>query len=213
MINRIILILLFLLIVACIGFLFFYPNYIRLDHLPEGRDITAGMLGALITVAITAALLRYQTTSEVNRDKSIAVFQEKLKLYEGFCSFLIKISSDARFQQEEEQALRLWSMRLSLICGHEVAEAIDHFFVQTHRYKTLFYEQVSEEQRQDLPTWHRSFYRERRQRRDPAQCFMSIGSLIAHLKHDLGESEISNLKDVTSAKHAVDEILRSQTRG
>jgi len=153
-------------------------------------------------------LLRYQTSSEIGRDKSVAVFQEKLKMYEGFCQALCEIAVDGRIKQGEEQTLRLWAMRLSLVSGQEVSDAIDHFFVQAHRYRTLYYDLLSEVQREDLLAWHRELHGRSWGVREPQHCFMSIGALIAHLKHDLGEVEISSLKDVVSAKHAVDDIMR-----
>jgi len=175
---------------------------------PFANEILAALLGSVMTIAITAVLLRYQTSSEVGRDKSVAVFQEKLKIYEGFCAAQTEIAADGRIKEGEEQTLRLWAMRLSLVSGREVSEAIDHFFMQTHRYRTLYYDLLSEQQRASLLEWHREFYGRSRAVRDPARCFMSIGALIAHLKHDLGEVEVSNLRDLASAKHAVDDIMR-----
>ncbi|MGD9668903.1 MAG: hypothetical protein AB7U75_07570 [Hyphomicrobiaceae bacterium] len=197
---------LLVLISASLTFVLFSPQFVGPDYLPAARDITAALLGAFITVSITAVLLRYQTASEVNRDKSVAVFQEKLRLYEAFCTFLADVSGNQKVPQSDEQILRSWAMRLSLVSGTEVSDAIDHFFVQTHRYRTLFYDTLSQEQRSDLLKWHNDFHRRSRSN-DPAQCFMSIGTLVAHLKHDLGEVEISSLRDVASARHAVDDIV------
>lgn len=188
-------------------FVFFRTLSVQ-DFPPYAKEILAALLGSVITVTITAVLLRYQTASEMNRDKSVAVFQEKLKMYEGFCSVLSEIARDGRLQEEEERALRPWAMRLSLVSGQEVSKAIDHFFMQAHRYHTVYYELLSDAQRDNLLQWHREFYGRTRPLRDPAQCFLSIGALIAHLKHDLGEAEVSSLKDVASAKHAVDDIMR-----
>ncbi|MGD9785169.1 MAG: hypothetical protein AB7E80_09340 [Hyphomicrobiaceae bacterium] len=201
---------LLVLVSAALLFVAALPQFVGSDYLPAARDITAALLGAFITVSVTAVLLRYQTASEVNRDKSVAVFQEKLRLYEGFCTFLADISSSRSLKQADEQAMRAWAMRLSLVSGTEVSEAIDHFFVQTHRYRTLFYESLSQEQRRDLPAWHADFYRRGDGSKPAAECFMSIGTLVAHLKHDLGEIEISSLRDVASARHAVDDIVRVQ---
>jgi len=200
--------LILIVIAFSISVFVFFKTFSVQDFPPYAKEILAALLGSVFTVTITAVLLRYQTTSEMNRDKSVAVFQEKLKMYEGFCSLLSEIARDGRLKVDEEESLRLWAMRLSLVSGQEVSKAIDHFFMQAHRYKTLYYEMLSDTQRDTLPTWHREFYGRMRPVRDPAQCFMSIGALIAHLKHDLGEVEVSSLKDVASAKHAVDDIMR-----
>jgi len=197
-----------IIIAVSISVFAFFRTFSVLDFPPFAKEVMAALLGSVLTVTITAVLLRYQTASEMNRDKSVAVFQEKLKMYEGFCSFLSQIAKDGRLQDDEEETLRLWAMRLSLVSGQEVSKAIDHFFTQAHRYRTLYYELMSEAQRDNLLKWHREFYGKSRSVRDPAQCFMSIGALIAHLKHDLGEVEVSSLKDVASAKHAVDDIMR-----
>jgi len=175
---------------------------------PFANEILAALLGSVMTIVITAVLLRYQTSSEITREKSVAVFQEKLKMYEGFCSALCEIAIDGRIKEGEEQTLRLWAMRLSLVSGQEVSDAIDHFFMQSHRYRTLYFNLLSQPQRDDLLRWHRELHGKSRAVREPEHCFMSIGALIAHLKHDLGEVEVSSLKDVASARHAVDDIMR-----
>ncbi len=200
--------LVFVVIAIPIAIFVFFKLFSIQSFPPFAREILAALLGAVMTIAITAVLLRYQTSSEIDRDKSVAVFQEKLKMYEGFCSSLCEIAAEGRIKEGEEQTLRLWAMRLSLVSGKEVSDAIDQFFMQTHRYRTLHYELLSEAQRDDLLQWYREFYGRRRSVRDPAHCFMSIGALIAHLKHDLGEVEVSSLKDVASARHAVDDIMR-----
>jgi hypothetical protein len=200
--------LLLIIVAVSISVFLFFRTFSVHDFPPFAKEVMAALLGSVLTITITAVLLRYQTTSEMNRDKSVAVFQEKLKMYEGFCSLLSEIARDGRLKEDEEQALRPWAMRLSLVSGQEVSKAVDHFFMQAHRYHTLYYELLSEAQRDNLLKWHREFYGKTRAVRDPAQCFMSIGALIAHLKHDLGEIEVSSLKDVVSAKHAVDDIMR-----
>lgn len=202
--------------VAVSVFVFFRAFSIQ-EFPPFAKEVLAALLGSVLTVTITAVLLRYQTASEINRDKSVAVFQEKLKMYEGFCSALSKIAQSGAqtgtLGPDDEQTLRLWAMRLSLVSGEEVSKAIDHFFMQTHRYRTFYFALLTDEQREDLRAWHREFYGRPRAAREPADCFMSIGSLIAHLKHDLGEVEVSSLKDVASAKHAVDDIMRIERIG
>jgi len=200
--------LILIVIAFSISVFVFFKTFSVQDFPPYAKEILAALLGSVFTVTITAVLLRYQTASEMNRDKSVAVFQEKLKMYEGFCSLLSEIARDGRLKEDEEQALRLWAMRLSLVSGQEVSKAIDHFFMQAHRYRTLYFDLLSDTQRDNLLTWHREFYGRMRSVREPAQCFMSIGALIAHLKHDLGEVEVSSLKDVAEAKHAVDDIMR-----
>lgn len=200
--------LILLVIVVSISVFVFFKSFSLQDFPPFAKEILAALLGSVLTISITAVLLRYQTSSELDRDKSVAVFQEKLKMYEGFCSALCEIATDGRMKEGQEQVLRLWAMRLSLVSGQEVSEAIDHFFLQTHRYGTLHYELLSGPQRDDLLQWHRGLYGKSRTVKEPRHCFMSIGALIAHLKHDLGEVEVSNLKDVASARHAVDDILR-----
>jgi hypothetical protein len=200
--------LILIVIAFSISVFLFFKTFSIQDFPPYAKEILAALLGSVFTVTITAVLLRYQTASEMNRDKSVAVFQEKLKMYEGFCALLSEIARDGKVKEDEEQALRLWAMRLSLVSGQEVSKAIDHFFMQAHRYRTLYFDLLSDTQRDNLLTWHRQFYGRMRSVREPAQCFMSIGALIAHLKHDLGEVEVSSLKDVAEAKHAVDDIMR-----
>jgi hypothetical protein len=202
-----------MVIVVSISVFVFFKSFSIQDFPPYAKEILAALLGSVLTISITAVLLRYQTTSEIDRDKSVAVFQEKLKMYQGFCSALCELAVAGQIKEDGEQALRLWAMRLSLVSGREVSDAIDQFFMQTHRYRRLHYELLSEAQRADLLEWYRGIHGPSRATRDASQCFMSIGALIAHLKHDLGEVEVSNLKDVASARHAVDDIMRIEPVG
>lgn len=199
-----------LVIVVAISVFVFFRTFSVQEWPPFAKEILAALLGSVLTISITAVLLRYQASSEVDRDKSVAVFQEKLKMYEGFCSALCHIAEDGRIREGEEKELQLWAMRLSLVSGKEVSDAIDHFFMQAHRYRKLHYHLLSEPERESLLEWHREFYGKASRSRDPADCFMSLGALIAHLKHDLGEVEISSLQDVASARHAVDDIMSVQ---
>ena len=205
--------LLVIVVAVAVSVFVFFRAFSLAEFPPFAKEVLAALLGSVLTVTITAVLLRYQTTSEINRDKSVAVFQEKLKMYEGFCSVLSKIAQSGTLNDDDEQTLRLWAMRLSLVSGAEVSKAIDHFFMQTHRYRTFYFNLLPEEKREDLRAWHQEFYGRSRPAREASDCFMSIGSLIAHLKHDLGEVEVSSLNDVASAKHAVDDIMRIERIG
>lgn len=205
--------LLVIVIAVAVSVFLFFRAFSLQDFPPFAKEVLAALLGSVLTVTITAVLLRYQTASEINRDKSVAVFQEKLKMYEGFCSALSKMAQNGTLSGDDEQTLRLWAMRLSLVSGEEVSKAVDHFFMQTHRYRTFYFDLLPDAQRDDLIAWHRTFYARSRPARDPAECFMTIGTLIAHLKHDLGEVEVSSLKDVASAQHAVDDIMRIERIG
>jgi hypothetical protein len=201
------------IILVTVSVFFFFKIFSNQTGLPDfAKEILAAFFGSVITVAITVLLLRFQSASEVSRDKIVAVFQEKLRVYEGFCEFLCGVAEDGYLQKPQEQTMRLWAMRLNLVCGQEVSEAIDRFFLQTHRYGTLFLENMSLEQRADLIEWNAYLQNHSKRNKTPEQCFVSIGALIAHLKHDLGEAEISKLKDIVSAQHAVDDILGTNRR-
>ena len=95
---------------------------------PFAQEVLAALIGVFLTVTITACLLQYQAQSEVNRDKTISVFQEKLRVYEGFCAFLSDACNEGTLSEGHEEGLKSWAMKLSLVCGREVADAIDQFF-------------------------------------------------------------------------------------
>jgi hypothetical protein len=196
------------IILVTVSVFFFFRTFSNQQDLPDfAKEVLAAFFGSVITVAITVLLLRFQSASEVSRDKTVAVFQAKMRVYEGFCEALCGLAENGYVQGPQEQTLRLWAMRLNLVCGQEVSDAIDRFFLQTHRYGTLFLENLSAEQRADLVEWDAYLLKRSKSNKTPEQCFVSIGALVAHLKHDLGEADISKLKDIVSAQHAVDDIL------
>jgi len=90
--------------------------------------------------------------------------------------------------------------------GSVVAVAITVLLL---RYQTPFYESLSKDHREDLKAWSAARTGIKSIDGELERCFLTIGSLIAHLKHDLGEVEVSNLRYVASARHAVDDIMRA----
>ncbi len=177
-------------------------------HLPNvAKEVIAAMFGSVITIMITATLLRAQSNNEVARDKSVGVFNAKLRLYNEFCEFLNGIAYDERVDEDEQKALQLWAMKLSLISGENVSDSLDHFFRQSHKFGKLLFDDLTEAEKRDLEVWHKQKPRKGVKCKSARDCFISIGELVSMLKHDLGESKISSWADVASCRDAIDDIL------
>ena len=197
----------FLAIALGIAILLFLRITNDVDLPRHVAEVFAAIFGSIITIMITALLLRTQSTNEVDRDKSIGIFNAKLDRYSQFCEFLNHLAAQEEMSPQHEHELQLWAMKLSLVSGEEVSDSLDQFFLQSHRFGKLLFEDLTEQERGELLELGKARFGKGRRPKDPANCFMSIGELISHLKHDLGEAKISSLNDVASCRHAIDDIL------
>jgi hypothetical protein len=200
--------LLIIVIVISVAIFLFFKTLFHEELPAYAKEVLAAFLGAVITIFITAILLRSQAINEIQRDKSVGVFHAKLNVYTEFCEFLNEIIRDETFDDDEQQELQLWAMKLTLLSSREVSDCIDDFFTQAHRYRVLLYQTLTDEQKTDFASWSADRYPSRTGA-EPSGRFITIGVLLSHLKHDLGEMELSRREDVASAQHAMDDILRA----
>ena len=193
-----------ILLFSCI-FLFRHFDW---QHQPQYvTEILSGFMGAVITIIITAILLEAQSQNEVQRERSIGVFNAKLKIYQGFCTFLNKMIADKKITQHEINLLREWSFQIVLVCGASVSDCIEHYFLQSHRYRKIIYNDLSDYEKQDFSEWILQYRHIFDIALKPEDKFITIGKLISLLKRDLGDIEISDKKGVFTTKIALDEII------
>ncbi|QSZ42175.1 hypothetical protein GJV85_08640 [Sulfurimonas aquatica] len=206
--------LLSIVVLVTIGFITFSLFFYNQVSTTYAQEIIAGFMGAIITVVITAMLLRQQSSNEILKEKNVAVFNAKLKYYEGFIEFLtIKFIDDGKLDDNEEKLFREWVMKVSLICGKEVSDTIDKFFLQSHIFRKVSFKQFTIDEKKDFVAWYKEQYGETCLiSKDGESCekFVGIGGLISHMKHDLGEIEITSKEDILSSKMVIDHIMASK---
>jgi hypothetical protein len=198
--------LIIIVIVISTSIFIFSRTLFHADLSEFAKEFTAAILGALITVFITAILLKSQTVNNIQHDKNIGVFHTKLEMYTQFCEFLNKMISNDKMSDIEQNELQFWAMKLTLLSGREVSDCLDKFFMQAHHYRVFLYESLDNEQKKEFRPKNK-----KNTNTQPSQLpeFITIGELLSHLKHDLGETEVSNIRDVNSTHHAMDDIIKA----
>ena len=202
------------LILAVSIFVFFktfdtsgFPDY--------AKELSAGFLGAVITVIITAVLLQAQSLSELRKEKSVGVFQAKLACYTQFIDFLNDIVDDGIMENDESNQFRQQSMRLSLVCGFNVASKLEDFFEQTLRFRKFSYYELTEGEQTDYAAWYADHSGEECEYDEDGDCynFITIGTIINALKIDLGEDTTSKGDGAYYAGIAIDNMFSHRKKG
>ena len=77
------------IVIAVVGFVLLYVSEGQFPNIPLSSGIVAfisAVIGVILTIVVTHALLNAQTKSESERDKDVRVFQKKIQVYSKFSS-------------------------------------------------------------------------------------------------------------------------------
>lgn len=99
------------------------------------RDINSGVIGAILTTIITLILLANQTESQENLTKASVVYEEKLKIFNGFLETIGNSLGDGKLTAEETSKiihsfsiLRIHLSRENSIKLEKAISSIDNSF-------------------------------------------------------------------------------------
>ena len=195
-------------IVAGVAALLVFRGFFTANTPPYATEIAAAFIGAVVTIIVTAVLLKLQSSTELTQEKSGKIFTTKLERYSDFIVRLYSITKDGKITDTEAKELHEWVFKLSLICGAKVTEHIIWFLEQNTYYakNKLHWNKLKTEA--EKKEW-RDGYKECFEK-DPCPItthedkdgkyeknldFATIGTLIAALKEDLGEEYFSNKEE------------------
>lgn len=171
-------------------------------------NIAAAFLGTVITIVITAILLNAQSMSELGKEKSVGVFRAKLAMYTEFLEFLNNVVRDGGIDEAELKEIRGWALKMSLVCGAHPAQTIAAFIDQTMSIGGFRWGGLDETQKKKWFDWYARYYGGEPDIIDGMNVsFISIGRIIAALKIDLGEENVSSNDEAFGNFDAIDEIM------
>lgn len=128
--KKIVIITTILIVIAC-----FFAVYLRLFTGKElWYEMFAAILGVIISAVITMVLLKGQTETDVEREKTAKVFEEKLKIYQEYLHALCDVIKDHSLSDEEKNLLKFQTSYVAMHCNvkympaisNAVKELIDH---------------------------------------------------------------------------------------
>lgn len=93
-----------------------------------GSDVSAQILsalaGAVVTAMITLFLLLGQTANEEKKDRNAKIFEEKLRIYNGFLQKLCSVVRDMKIERYEEIELEFQVAQIAMHTSSQSIKAI-----------------------------------------------------------------------------------------
>lgn len=189
-----------ILILAVAGGLYLGYKYLYDSGIADySKEFIAGCLGAVITIFATAALLKFQSQSEVEKEQSVNVFTEKLSMYKEFIVYLNSIFNDGMATQEELSELISRTSYISLVCQPVIIEAIYAYVYQKKHFESFDYSEYYQDMnKKDKNAWKKWKIEEGYDEIDfdnDESCeeqFASRGMIISLLRDDLSNKKMPN---------------------
>lgn len=91
------------------------------------QNIISALIGTLLTVIITALLLKKQVKSEGLKSQNIEVFKKKVENYENFTRLMVKAFEDYKLDEGEVQELGNSVYNLALFSSEKTIEVLSRF--------------------------------------------------------------------------------------
>lgn len=201
---KIIITIIALIIISFCVFIFF-KAFFKVVSSDYASEILAGFLGAIITIIITWILLQAQSASEENKEKSLGIFQAKLKIYSDFLEYLNKVISDKKIDEEEVKCLKEWALKISLISTSNTTECFVSFIKQAILFKKFRYEDLTDAQKKKWTDFYKKEYNVKKI--EEGEGFVTVGDIVSTLRKDLGETKLAEEKKSLSTLVYIEELI------
>ena len=173
--------------------------------LPEyAVNIAAAFLGAVITIIVTAVLLQAQSSAELNKEKSLGVFNAKVAMYTDFLDFLNRITADGEIDDEELREFRAWAFRLSLVAGSIATNTINLFVAQVMVARQCSLDRLSDDSRIAWQEWFEETYPGIEEHE-----WYTIGDIVMSLRYDLQVDESSDDEELQASRDMIEDMLEA----
>lgn len=197
--------------------IFAYIGYrlIYLSGISEyAKEFIAGCMGAVITIVATAALLKSQSDSEIQKEQITNIFIKKLELYNEFIELLNNVYKDRTISYLEIDQIIEETTKISLVCQSYVIRGIYQYIFQIMIFG--HYEQFSEmpkKHKKEWKEWMKSEYYDIDSKlfNDEDFCenmFTTKSNIIYNLREDLWNRKISDLDENLSIIDIMKSLLR-----
>ncbi|MCP3922538.1 MAG: hypothetical protein GY714_08135 [Desulfobacterales bacterium] len=91
------------------------------------QSVISALIGILLTVTITALILKKQVKGEELKNQNIEVFKKKVENYENFTKLIVKSLADRRINENEANELRSAIYNLALFSSEKTIEVLSKF--------------------------------------------------------------------------------------
>ncbi len=116
-----------------VGFLYFKISYDVSGAFPFTQEIILIILGSIVTMIITAALLNRQTEVELQKEQRLRLFELKSQFYIDLLNFVEEILTSHTLGKKERIKLNLLTHKLSIIASPAVLVQYEKFLDMLNR--------------------------------------------------------------------------------
>ena len=118
------------------GYIYLRLAYTQSGNNPFGQEIVLLVLGTVVTIAITAALLNKQSEVELEKEQRVKVFEMKSGLYFDLINFIEEIIRKETIDQKDLITLEFLTHKISIIANPEVLHEYSNL-IQTIKNTSL----------------------------------------------------------------------------
>lgn len=108
-------------------YIFMRYTYRLSDGLPFSQEIIAALMGAIITILITAALLNKQTEVELMKEENLKFLELKSAIYTQLLDYIEEIILAESVTYRDINRLRIINQKISFVASSEVLSAFGKF--------------------------------------------------------------------------------------
>ncbi len=109
------------------GYLFLRYAYSSTQNIPFAQEIVLIVLGTIVTIAITAALLNKQSEVEIEKEQRVKIFDLRATLYFELIEFIERIITKGTISQNDMIALEFLTHKISIIANVAVLKEYSNF--------------------------------------------------------------------------------------
>lgn len=110
-----------------IGYLFLKTAYFSSQENPFANEIVLIVLGTIVTIVITSALLNKQSEVELEKEQRVKIFDIKSSLYFELINFIEKIILKRIISEKDLINLEFLTHKISVIASSEVLREYSNF--------------------------------------------------------------------------------------
>jgi hypothetical protein len=110
-----------------IGYIYLRFAYASTEDIPFVQEIVLVVLGTIVTIAITAALLNKQSEVEIEKEQRVKIFDLKSNLYFDMIEFIESILKKSEITEKDLITLEFLTHKISVIANLDVLKAYSDF--------------------------------------------------------------------------------------
>ena len=110
-----------------IGYIYLRFAYSSVQDIPFAQEIVLIILGTIVTIAITAALLNKQSEVEIEKEQRVKIFDLKSNLYFDLIEFIETILKKSEITEKDLVTLEFLTHKISVVANLNVLKAYSDF--------------------------------------------------------------------------------------